>query len=211
MLKKLPFEEGERFNTVSHFVGALLAIAGTVLLLFFAASKQDSWKIFTFTIYGITTVGLYCISTIYHGSSREKKDFYRKLDYIGIYLKIAGNYTPFALLALRGTTGWIVLATVWSLAVFGILREIIKEPKQRSLSLTIYGVMSITVLPVLKELMDAIPPAGFALIMTGFVSYAVGVYFFFNDEKLKHGHGIWHICVMGGTFCQYLCLLMYFT
>lgn len=202
---------GERFNTFTHALGAFLTLIGSVLLLYLAAYKQDTWRLFSFGIYAVTTVGLYSISTIYHGSSGEKKDFFRKLDYIGIYLKIAGNYTPYAILALRGKTGWAVLGVVWTLAVVGILWELVVAPKNRSMSLALYGIMSVTVLPALKQLMDAVPPLGFAMIMAGFTSYAIGVYFFFNDEKIKHGHGMWHICVMGGTAFQYLCVLLYLT
>lgn len=212
--RKLPLpqvQDGERFNTFSHAVGALLALIGSALLVYLAASKQDTWRLFSFTVYAFTTVGLYCISTVYHGSQGQKKDFYRKLDYIGIYLKIAGNYTPYAVLALRGKTGWMVLGVVWALALVGIMWELMAAPKSRSLSLALYGIMSVTVLPALKQLMDAIPPAGFAMIIAGYLSYAIGVYFFFNDEKIKHGHGMWHLCVMGGTAFQYLCVLIYLT
>ncbi|WP_374029423.1 hemolysin III family protein [Bdellovibrio bacteriovorus] len=204
-------QDGERFNTFSHAVGAILALIGSALLVYLAAYKQDTWRLFSFTVYAFTTVGLYCISTIYHGSHGQKKEFYRKLDYIGIYLKIAGNYTPYAILALRGKTGWMVLGVVWTLAVVGIMWELVVSPKNRSLSLALYGIMSVTVLPALKQLMDAIPPGGFAMIMAGYISYAIGVYFFFNDTKIKHGHGMWHLCVMAGTAFQYLCVLIYLT
>ncbi|UOF00507.1 PAQR family membrane homeostasis protein TrhA [Bdellovibrio reynosensis] len=202
-------QHGEKFNTASHAVGAFLALMGCVLLLFLAAQKQDTWKLFSFTVYALTTVGLYCISTIYHGSRAEKKEFYRKLDYIGIYLKIAGSYTPYAILALRGTTGWIILGVVWTLAVLGIMWEVVVSPKNRTPSLLLYAVMAATVAPALKHLMDAIPPIGFALVLAGFISYGIGMIFFLNDEKIKHGHGMWHLCVMAGTGFQYLCLLMY--
>lgn len=204
-------QPGERFNTASHAFGAFLALVGCTLLLVLAASKQDTWRLFSFSIYAFSTVGLYCISTLYHGSSGVRKDFYRRLDYIGIYLKIAGSYTPYAILALRGNIGWMVLGVVWTLAFVGILWELFAEPKTRTPSLAIYGVMSVTVLPALKNLMDALPPAGFAMVMAGFFSYAVGMYFFLNDEKIKHGHGMWHVCVMSGTAFQYLCVLIYLT
>ncbi|KYG68874.1 hemolysin III [Bdellovibrio bacteriovorus] len=211
-MKVLPqVQDGERFNTFSHALGAFLALLGSVLLIGLAASKQDTWRLFSFSVYAFTTVGLYCISTMYHGSQGQKKNFYRKLDYIGIYLKIAGNYTPYAILALRGNTGWIVLGVVWALAVLGIMWELVATSKNRNFSFALYGIMSVTVLPALKQLMDAIPPMGFAMIMAGFISYAIGVYFFFNDTKIKHGHGMWHLCVMAGTAFQYLCVLIYLT
>lgn len=204
-------EEGERLNTFTHAAGTLLATLGSLVLLYLAASKQDTWRLFSFSVYAFTTVGLYFISSLYHATSSTKKNFYRKLDYIGIYLKIAGNYTPFAILALRGNIGWMVLGAVWTLAVMGIIWEIWSPSKNRGLSFLIYGAMSVTVLPVLKQLMDALPVAGFAMILAGYASYAIGCYFFFNDEKIKHGHGMWHLCVMAGTAFQFLCVLLYLT
>lgn len=209
MIQKI--QHGERLNTVTHGIAALCALAACALLLILAASKQDTWRIFSFGIYTVCTVGLYCISTIYHGSHGAKKSLYRKLDYIGIYLKIAGSYTPFALLALRGTVGWVILGIVWGLAVLGILWELLFSPTNRLPSLALYGTMAVTVFPVIKNLMDAIPPLGFLMIMAGFVCYGIGVVFFLNDERIKYGHGVWHVCVMGGSTLQYLCLLIYLT
>jgi hemolysin III len=100
---------------------------------------------------------------------------------------------------------------VWILAFAGILLELRAPQKNRNLSFIIYGVMSVAVLPALKNLMDALPPAGFAMVLAGYASYAVGCYFFFNDERIKHGHGMWHFCVMAGTAFQFLCILLYLT
>jgi hemolysin III len=208
---QIKIEEGERLNTFTHAAGALFAILGSFILLYIAAAKQDTWRLFSFSIYAFTTVGLYLISTLYHAAPTTKKEFYRKLDYIGIYLKIAGNYTPYAILALRGEVGWAVLAVVWALAFFGVIWEIYSPAKNRSISFFIYGVMSVAVLPALKNLMDALPPAGFAMVLAGYASYALGCYFFFNDERIKHGHGMWHLCVMAGTAFQFLCVLLYLT
>lgn len=208
MIQKI--EHGEKLNVITHGIGALLALIGCALLLGLAATQHDTWKIFSFGVYAVCTVGLYCISTIYHGTRGEKKKLFRRLDYIGIYLKIAGGYTPYALLALRGTLGWVILGIVWSLAVVGIFWELL-NPKNRLPSLLLYSTMAVTIFPFIKYLMDAIPPMGFAMIIAGFISYGIGMFFFLNDEKIKHGHGVWHVCVMGGTALQYLCLLIYFT
>lgn len=200
---------GERFNTISHLVATALASFGAALLLYLAISKNDLLEIIAFSIYAITTVGLYSASTLYHGSNGAIKNLLRRLDYIGIYLKIAGNYTPFMILLLRGSGGWVVLSAVWLLAAIGIVHEFNLGKKTRRYSMIIYGVMTLAVLPVTKHLVDALPPQGFALILAGFASYGVGFYFYINDERIKHGHGLWHLGVIGGTLFQYLCLLMY--
>lgn len=200
---------GERFNTISHLVATAFASFGAALLLFLAISKNDTTEIIAFAVYAVTTVGLYMASTLYHGSYGEIKNLLRRLDYIGIYLKIAGNYTPYMILLLRGSVGWVVLSAVWLLAAVGILHEFNLGKKTRRYSLLIYGVMTLAVLPVAKNLVDALPPMGFAMVAAGFVCYGVGFYFYMNDERIKHGHGLWHLCVIGGSTFQYLCLLMY--
>lgn len=206
----LKIQHGEKLNTATHAVGCFFSIVGSLLLLWLAASKQDSWRFFSFSIYAFTMTSLYLASTVYHGVSNEdKKKFFRKLDYIGIYLKIAGSYTPYMLLVLRGKVGWMVLGIVWTLAVMGIFWELFVPAKSRGMPFIIYGVMAVTVLPILKMLMDALPPLGFALVLAGYACYGIGCYFFFNDEKIKHGHGLWHMCVMAGTSLQFLCVLIY--
>lgn len=200
---------GERFNTISHLLAAGLSAFGAALLLYIAMSKNDVVELGAVIIYAITTVGLYLASTVYHGSHGNIKNLLRRLDYIGIYLKIAGNYTPFMIILLRGTAGWATLAVVWSLALVGIIHEFNLGKKTRRYSLLIYGVMSLAVLPVVKNLIDALPPAGLGLILAGYISYAIGFYFFINDHRIKHGHGLWHIGVIGGTLFQYLCLVIY--
>jgi hemolysin III len=211
MLKRIDavVAHGEKFNTLSHFIAAFFAFCGAIVLMSTAISKGDPTRILSCAIYGVTTIGIYIISTLYHGSSGPKKDVLRKLDYIGIYLKIAGNYTPYMILAIGGIQGYTILVSVWLLAGLGILQEVALRSKNRSLSTLIYVIMTALALPVLKNLATAISPVGFALLMTGFLSYAIGFYFFLNDEKIRHGHGIWHLFVIGGSTCQYLCLLIY--
>jgi len=202
-------QHGERFNTISHLIATGFSALGAIVLLSIAVAKHDIVEIIAFSVYSLTTVGLYSASTLYHGSHGTIKHLLRRLDYIGIYLKIAGNYTPFMILILRGAGGWAVLGVVWSLALLGIYQEFHYGRRTRRYSMLIYGVMSLAVLPVVKNLVDALPPAAFGLILAGYVSYAIGFYFYVNDHRFEHGHGLWHIGVIGGTLFQYLCLLMY--
>lgn len=202
-------QHGERFNTISHLIATGFAVFGSIFALYLASSRHDMLEIIAVAVYAVTTVGLYCASTLYHGARGPIKDLLRRLDYIGIYLKIAGNMTPFMLILLRGAVGKVTLAVIWSLALIGIIHEFNLGKKTRRYSMIIYGVMTLTVLPVLKNLIDSLPPAGFALIAAGYLSYAIGFYFYLNDTRIKHGHGLWHIGVIGGTLFQYLCLVIY--
>ncbi|TAM24581.1 MAG: hemolysin III family protein, partial [Candidimonas sp.] len=132
---------GEKFNSISHLVGAALAIIGTVILLMFAAYRGDPWRIVSFSIYGVMLFMLYLTSTLYHSTRGLAKRVWGKLDHCAIYLLIAGSYTPFALVSLRGVWGWSLFGTVWSLAVIGIMQEIWLAKGRRILSLMIYVLM----------------------------------------------------------------------
>jgi len=200
---------GERLNTLTHLFGAAMALIGACLLMYLATSKHDPWKIFCFAVYSCTTVWLYFSSTLYHGTNGFWKEIWRKCDYTGIYLKIAGNYTPYALLTLAGTKGFAICSFVWVLAIVGIVQELLIGKHTRKYSYVIYVLMSAAVVPALHELYRALPAMGFAMVMAGFTSYVVGMFFYTNDTKIKHGHGIWHIFVLGGSALQYLCLLFY--
>jgi hemolysin III len=200
---------GERFNTISHFLAACFSVFGAGLLLSIAFAKNDLLEIISFGIYAVTTVGLYSTSTLYHGTQGSIKNLFRRMDYIGIYLKIAGNYTPFMILLLRGSVGWVVLSCVWMLALVGIVLEFMVGRKTRRYSMIIYGLMTFCALPIVKHLADALPVGGVSLILAGYISYFIGFYFYANDTRIKHGHGLWHLGVIGGTLCQFLCLLFY--
>ncbi|MGE5770065.1 MAG: PAQR family membrane homeostasis protein TrhA, partial [Betaproteobacteria bacterium] len=115
---------GERFNAWTHLVGALLSVAGAVWLLLLAAWSGDVWKVVSVAIYGVTLVILYSASTLYHSLRGPAKRLFQKLDHLSIYLLIAGSYTPFCLVTLRGPWGWTLFAIVWTLAAVGMLQEI---------------------------------------------------------------------------------------
>lgn len=206
---KLQVEHGERLNVFTHLIGMILAIMGVGLLLYTAINKADLSRIATCIVYGISTVGIYALSVLYHSAHQSKKDFFRKLDHIGIYLKIAGNYTPYMILAVNGLAGWSVLTIVWSLAIVGIFYDVFVKSKTRFIQNCIYIAMSATVLPVINRLMMGLGMTGFGLVMLGFLFYAIGFLVFLYDEKIKHGHGIWHMLVLGGSGCQFVCLWMF--
>ncbi len=200
---------GERFNSISHLVGAVLAVAGAAMLITSASLRGDPWRIVGFSVYGAMLVALYMASTLYHALKGRAKTVFQKLDHCSIYLLIAGSYTPFALISLRGVWGWWVLGVVWTLAVFGIAQEIWLARGARVLSLVIYVLMGWLALAVVGPLWRALGPTGFAWLAGGGALYTGGIAFYATDHKLRHGHGIWHLFVLGGSTCHFYTLARY--
>ena len=200
---------GERFNAWTHLVGAVLALVGAVWLLLLASASGDSWKQVSVAIYGVTLVLLYSTSTLYHSVQGPAKRLMQKLDHLSIYLLIAGSYTPFCLVSLRGPWGWSLFATVWSLALIGMLQEIKPRSEARVLSLVIYAVMGWIVLVAVQPLLVALGREGFAWLASGGVLYTIGIIFFAYDSRFRHWHGIWHLFVMAGSLLHFVAILRY--
>ena len=200
---------GERFNSISHLVGAALAVLGSVLLIVPAARLGDPWKIVSFSIYGAMLIALYVASTLYHSVRGRAKVILQKFDHCSIYLLIAGSYTPFALVSLRGAWGWSLLGAVWTLAVVGILQEIWFAKGARVLSLVIYLLMGWLALVAVSPLWDALTPIGFAWLAAGGLFYTVGIIFYIADQRIRHGHGLWHLFVLGGSSCHFFTVLLF--
>ena len=205
----VPMYHGEKFNAWTHLVGALLALTGAIWLIVVAAGSGDGWKIFSMVVYGATLVMLYCISTVYHSVRGRAKVVLRKLDHLSIYLLIAGSYTPFCLVTLRGSWGWSLLGVVWGLALIGSLQELRPIGKQRILSVVIYVVMGWAILVALVPLLHALGTAGFAWVAAGGLSYTAGIVFYALDERVTHAHGVWHLFVIAGSAAQYIAILVY--
>jgi len=200
---------GERFNSYSHLIGALLAVAGAVVLIVIGALQGDVWKIVSFSIYGASLVLLYSVSTLYHSTRGGAKRLFQKLDHNAIYLLIAGSYTPFTLVTLRGPWGWTLFGVIWGLAAVGMLQESLLGKRTRTLSLVIYVLMGWVALVAVVPLIEALTPAGFAWLAAGGVIYTLGIAFYLYDEKFKHWHGIWHLFVVAGSAVHYVAILLY--
>ncbi|WP_194789808.1 PAQR family membrane homeostasis protein TrhA [Pseudomonas sp. UFMG81] len=200
---------GERFNAWTHLVGAVLACIGAVWLIVVAGLQGDPWKIVSFSIYGFTLLLLYSISTLYHSTRGKAKRVMRKLDHLSIYLLIAGSYTPFCLVSLRGPWGWSLFGVVWGLALIGMLQEIKPRSEARILSIIIYAVMGWIVLVAVKPLLHSLGGAGFAWLAAGGVFYTVGIVFFAFDSRFRHWHGIWHLFVIAGSLMHFVAVLFY--
>lgn len=200
---------GERFNAWTHLVGALLALTGATWLIVTTSLRADAQAITSVSIYGTALVLLYAISTVYHSVRGRAKRIWQKCDHLSIYLMIAGSYTPFCLISLRGAWGWSLFGVVWGLALIGMLQEIKPRSEARVLSLVIYAVMGWAVLVATGPLLDALGTAGFVWLAAGGLLYSVGIVFFVLDARVRHFHGIWHLFVIAGSLMHYIAILGY--
>jgi len=186
-----------------------LALAGAIVLVVLAAVSGDPWKVIGVSIYGVALVLLYSFSTLYHSLRGRAKNILRELDHQSIYLLIAGSYTPFCLVTLRGIWGWSLLGIVWTLAVLGSLQDLRPRTEARVLSVVIYLLMGWVVLVALVPLLQALGPDGFAWVAAGGLFYTVGILFYALDSRLTHAHGVWHLFVIAGSATHYFAILHY--
>lgn len=201
---------GERLNSLTHLLGAVAAAAGLAVLVVQAAQQGDAWKLTSFSIYGGTLLLLYLFSTLYHSVRGRAKPILQKFDHSAIYLLIAGSYTPFALVTLRGAWGWSLFGTIWGLAVIGIVVDSLYDRNARRLvPLMIYVVMGWLALVAFVPLLRALPIGGVLWLVAGGLFYTGGIVFYALDGKLRHAHGIWHLFVLAGSVCHYLAVLLY--
>ncbi len=201
---------GERFNAISHLVGAALAVSGLSILLTLAVQQGSVLKALSFGVYGVTLVLLYGFSTLYHAvRTPHIKAVLQRLDHHAIYLLIAGTYTPIALITLQGRWGWTLLGLVWALAVAGMLQEHFLGRRTRKLSLLLYALMGWLVVIAWGPLTQALPTGGMAWLLAGGLAYSAGIYFYVRDSRVRHGHGIWHLFVLAGSLCHFLCMLLF--
>ena len=200
---------GERFNSISHLIGAALALAALVVLVVFASLQGDPCKVVSFSIYGSTLFLLYALSTLYHSLHGRAKLVFQKLDHAAIYLLIAGSYTPFTLVTLRGPWGWSLFGVVWALAIVGIVIDSLHHNGPRIYQIIIYVLMGWVILVALYPLIQKLPTGGLVLLFFGGLSYTGGMVFYALDEKLEYAHGIWHLFVLAGSISHFLAILLY--
>jgi hemolysin III len=201
--------KGERFNSVSHFAGALAAALGSAALIWPAVQDAEVWKILGFSIYSISLLSLYTFSTLYHSTQGASKALYRQLDHLAIYLLIAGTYTPFLVVTLLEAGGWWMFAVIWSLAAVGMILEVIPKAGRRAWSIAVYLLMGWLAVFLIKPLSAALPEGGFSLLLAGGIAYTVGIIFYVFDKKITHFHGIWHLFVLAGSVCHFFTIYYY--
>lgn len=200
----------ELANSLSHGFGFGAGAVGAPILLGHVTERGDAALITGAVIFCATVLLLYLTSTLYHGLpvGRAKRVF-RVLDHSSIYLLIAGTYTPFTLGVLRGTWGWILFGTVWVLATLGIILKVLDKAAHPIISTSLYLFMGWIVVIAADPLIAKVPSAGLLWLLAGGLSYTAGVAFFALDSRLRYGHLIWHLFVLGGTICHYFAVLWY--
>lgn len=198
----------ERVNVITHLLGAVAALAGLIVLVVIASLKGDVWKIVSFSVYGATLFLLYAASVLYHASNGKLKKFFRMIDHQAIYLLIAGTYTPFTLVTLRGAWGWSLFGVLWGLALIGMIYDAFK-PKKRIIPMFIYFIMGWLIVVALEPLLKNLPMDGFLWLLSGGLFYTVGIVFFALSDKYQYAHGVWHLFVLGGSTCHYVAILDY--
>lgn len=196
-------------NSLTHTCGFILSLIGFIYLIQAGLEGGSLWKSVSFIIYGLSLITLYTTSAIYHFLSHSQiKHLFRLLDHCAIYLLIAGSYTPFSLVTLKGPWGWFLFSTIWSLAILGIIFKVFFMGRFIALSTMIYLLMGWLVIIAVEPLISNITIEGFYWIVGGGLFYSIGVIFFMLDRK-KFFHAIWHLFVMGGSFCHYFAICLY--
>jgi hemolysin III len=195
-------------NAITHGVGAAFALAGAVYLIV-ASARGSAWLVVSCAIYGTTLFLIYLCSTLYHSLVRTRaRHVFHILDHSAIYLLIAGTYTPFMLVSMRGPVGWTLFGLVWALAIAGVVFKSLAVDRFPAASATVYLLMGWCVVFGLRPLLRAISLHGMIWLAAGGLAYTLGILFFAND-RLRFFHATWHLFVMGGSVAHYIAVLLY--
>ena len=207
--------EGQRLiieevaNSITHGVGLALSVAGLAVLVFLAILYGDASHIAGCSVFGATLVLLYTASTLYHSFRKPRlKQLLKVFDHCAIFLLIAGTYTPFTLVNLRGLWGWILFGLVWTLSLFGILFKILYVNRFNIISVLLYLVMGWICIIAIKPLVTLVPTGGILWLLAGGLFYTTGV-IFFACKRIPFNHTIWHLFVMAGSICHYFAVIFY--
>jgi len=204
---------GEKLNSSNNLVGATRARVGLGARLTGAIQSRDPWIIASFTVFGVTLVLLYTMSTLYHSFHPPKlKDLFQLFDHVAIYLLIAGTYTPYMLVSLRDGNGFLILSIIWGLALAGILSEIYLSGRAVKVGqMLIFLGMGWACAFDFASLKAALPGPGLWWLTAGGLAYTGGVVFYVLDlmNRLTHAHGIWHFFVLTGSTCQFVSIIGY--
>ena len=200
----------EIFSAVSHGIGGLLSIAALVLCVVFSAIHHDAYAVVSSVIYGTTSIILYTMSTLYHSFKvNNAKRVFRIIDHCSIFLLIAGTYTPYALVALPKTTGWIIFSINWTCAIIGIVLNAINLKKYKKLSMVLYLIMGWMIVFTFSDLMKAVDIGCIYLSLAAGILYTVGAIFYGIGKKHKYMHSIFHLFVLAASILFFFAIFLY--
>lgn len=198
----------EIFNSVSHGAGALLSVAGTVVLIVVSAVYSDTWAVVASAIYGASLIILYTMSTLYHSITNIRaKKFFRVMDHNTIFFLIAGTYTPITLVPLRGALGWVLFGIVWGAAAVGIVFNSIDLEKFRKPSVVCYILMGWVIIIAVKPMLETVNRLSLLYLLIGGILYTVGI-IFYAIKKVKYFHSVWHLFTVAGSVFHYFSILL---
>jgi len=199
----------EKINIASHAIGFVLSIVALVLLFAHANSHGDVWHVVSFSIFGASLIALYAVSTFYHSAKKpDLRSRLRVLDHASIYILIAGTYTPFTLVTLRGLTGWVLFGTAWGLALIGIILKLFFTGKYKLISTLMYILMGWIIVFARKPLSHQLSSEGLFWLGAGGMAYTIGA-ILYSINKIKFNHAIFHILVLIGSGCHFLSVFLY--
>lgn len=194
-------------SALTHGVGAALALAGGGVLIALAALHGDHWQLIASIVFGVSLLLLYVASTLYHAIQHPTaKARLKVFDHCAIYLLIAGTYTPFTLIGLRGQVGWWLFAAIWTLAVLGVVFKLFYTGRFKLLSTAIYIAMGWLVILAIKPLLAALDNWTFGWLLAGGVFYTLGTVFY-HRPSLRYSHAVWHLFVIAGSVCHYVAVM----
>jgi len=197
----------ELMNSLTHGLGAVLSLVGTVILVVMASTLGDPVKITAFTVFGVSLFLLYLASALYHGfRDPVLKRIFKTLDHCAIFVLIAGTYTPFLLVNMHGTAGWVLFAIIWSLALTGVALKLVFADRYKLARVGIYLLMGWLILAAGSDFTDNVNSTGFWLLLSGGLAYTLGVVFYLG-HCIPFNHAIWHLFVLGGSTCHYLAMV----
>lgn len=200
----------ELVNSITHGVGACLGIAALVLCIVKSCYPFDGYKLSSSIVFGVTTTLLYLMSCLYHALKVNKaKRVFRVIDHCTIFLLIAGTYTPYTLVTLRGVTGWVLFGIVWGVSILGIVLNAVNLKRYAKLSVACYIALGWVVIFAANQLIASIDRIGFVLLLAGGIAYTVGAILYGIGSKRKYFHSIFHFFCLIGTILHFFSIYLY--
>ena len=196
-------------NTLTHALGAILAVIACYMLLITAMSDNNLEKTISYAVYGTSLILLFTASTFYHAiQNTDKKKLFKLLDHCAIYLLIAGTYTPLMMISLNNQLGMIMLFIIWALAILGIFFKLKFGHRYKKTSLVTYLGMGLISITIIEQLQEKLTSQGLTLLALGGAIYCLGV-IFYAQKRIIFNHAIWHLFVLGGAICHFIMIYLY--